>query len=127
MALGAAELGWAGEVLDLAGVVRGSKEKMEGISPAFRQQCLLSEADPMAETSRAFERRLARGKVYTLDAVAPEATFRFTIVRADLEAVDAMGQSCRPSLTARATLVDRAGENFVAAGGLGNGSGAHLA
>ncbi len=110
-ALGMVGLGWANEVFDLANLARGAGEK-EGISPAFRQQCLLSGADPMGETAKAFERRLARNKVYTLDATAPEAMFRFSIVRADLAAVDQMGQFVRPALTVRATLIDRGGKTL---------------
>jgi hypothetical protein len=101
-------------------VVRPGKKKA-GVSQAFKQQCLLGGADPAVETATAFERRLVRGRVFTLDARAPEATFHFTIVRADMEAMDEMGRSCRPSLRVRATLVDRAGKALWQRQGAGVG------
>lgn len=112
MALGAAGLGWAGEVLALARVAKGPGKKTPGVTPAFRHQCLLGGADPVVETAKAFERRLARDRSYELGTGNPEATFGFTILQADMEPVDSLGQICRPALTVRATLVDRSGKTL---------------
>ena len=68
--------------------------------------------DPLTETAKAFERRLARSGSYQLETTNPEAAFTFKILRADMEPVDALGQSCRPTLTVLATLVDRSGKTL---------------
>lgn len=108
-ALGAAKLGWAGDLIDLAGVAKGSRPKKAGVSAAFRHQCLISTVDPTELTARALERRLVRQSKFTLDSHEPEATVHLAIVQADLKSTDSMGLTAQPSFTVQARLVDRKG------------------
>ena len=108
-ALGAAKLGWVGDLIDLAGIGKSARSKKAGASPAFRQQCLISSVDPVEITARSLERRLGRHSRFTLDSDAPDATIHLMIVDADLKSIDAMGLAAQPSLTVQARLVDRKG------------------
>ncbi len=108
-ALGAAKLGWAGDLIDLAGIGKSSRSKKAGVSPAFRHQCLISGVDPVEITARALEMRLGKNNRFTLDSREPDATIHLTIVDADLKSADAMGLAAQPSLTVQARLVDRKG------------------
>ena len=108
-ALGAVRLGWAGELIDLAGGVRAPSKKKAGVSQSFRQQCMLGGTDPIAATAQALERRIRRDRIYTLDSQNPEATIVLTLVSADMQSVDSIGLSAQPSLTVRASLIDRKG------------------
>ena len=108
-ALGAAKLGWAGDLIDLAGIGKSSRSKKPGVSAAFRHQCLISSVDPVEITARALEMRLGKNNRFTLDSRTPDATIHLTIVDADLKSADAMGLAAQPSFTVQARLVDRKG------------------
>lgn len=108
-ALGAANLGWAGELIDLAGIGKSSRSKKAGVSAAFRHQCLISSVDPVELTARALERHLGKHTGFTLNTRDPDATIHLTISEADLKSADAMGLAAQPSLTVQARLVDRKG------------------
>lgn len=108
-ALGAAKLGWAGDLIDLAGIGKSSRSKKTGVSAAFRHQCLISSVDPVELTARALERHLGKHSGFTLNTRDPDATIQLKISEANLKSADAMGLAAQPSLTVQARLVDRKG------------------
>lgn len=120
-ALGFANLGWAGDVLDLTGVMDRPKKAKAGISQSFRQQCMLSGIDPTSVAAKALERGIRKGRVYTIDAHNPEATFVVTLVDADIKVVDAIGVSAQPTVKISARLVDAKGKTIWQRQGTGSG------